>query len=131
VDVLPPIAYSRSMAFKTLSPICILERQAVGQNKYLLPSDEDAKRLILYSLQEKYQIYYGKPYEGDTSDYDFRVLDMPRAKLITLKADTPTEQKVKAYLCRFRITLPEDLMMLLTETGIGNKGSIGFGMVTA
>jgi CRISPR-associated endoribonuclease Cas6 len=30
---------------------------------------------------------------------------------------------------RFSIRLPEELMKMLYETGVGEKGSMGFGMV--
>ena len=129
IEALAPIKYQPEMTFQSLSPICIVRREENGGNTYLLPTDPDAAGTILYSLKEKYHVWHKKPFAGDLSDYYFEVLDHPKPKLITIKIGTPEESKVKGYNCRFKIRLPEELMELLFETGIGSKGSQGFGMV--
>jgi len=129
IEALPPVTYRPEMTFQTLSPICIARKEESGRTTYLPPTDPYAKQSILYSLMEKYKIYYNKPYAGDITAYDFKVLNQPKEKLITIKAGTPDEIKVKGYNCLFKINLPEELMSVLYETGIGIKGSQGFGMV--
>lgn len=129
VEALPPTACQPEMTFKALSPMCIIRREEDGRNSYLPPTDPDAARIILYSLKEKYKFWHGHSFEGDLSQYDFQVLDEPKAKLITIKAGTREESKVKGYHCRFKMRLPEELMELMVSTGIGSKGSQGFGMV--
>jgi CRISPR-associated endoribonuclease Cas6 len=34
-------------------------------------------------------------------------------------------------MCKFKIKLPEELMRVMYEGGIGEKGSLGFGMARA
>lgn len=58
-----------------------------------------------------------------------KILSPLKRKKVTIKAGTPQQTYVIGYLCDFKITLPKDLMKILYETGIGEKGSLGFGMV--
>lgn len=129
IEALAPVEYQPEMTFQSVSPICIVRREPNGSNTYLSPIDKDAPNLILYSLKEKYQVWHNKPFTGDLSAYHFEVLDSPKPKLITLKAGTPEESKIKGHICRFKIRLSQELMEILFETGIGSKGSQGFGMV--
>jgi CRISPR-associated endoribonuclease Cas6 len=117
------------MNFKTLSPICITRRVERGATAYLSPVDPCAGESLLYSLLEKYRAYYGKPCSLPF-DYDFTLLTPPKAKLITIKAGTDQQTRIKGYLCRFRLKAPEELTELLYESGAGEKGGMGFGMVT-
>lgn len=129
VEALPPMHYKPEMTFKTISPACIVRREENSRIAYLSPLDPYAKDSILYSLTEKYKAFYGEPYEGDLVSYHFTPLDAPKEKLVTIKAATPGQTRVKGYKCSFKICLPEMLMKILYETGIGSKGSLGFGMV--
>jgi CRISPR-associated endoribonuclease Cas6 len=77
----------------------------------------------------KYEAFYGKQYVGNLN-FAFRVLNGdPKPVLIRIKTGTLEETRIKGYMCRFVIGLPEVLMKLMYESGIGEKGSLGFGMV--
>ena len=80
------------------------------------------------SLLNRYVAYYGKPYQG-ILNYDFTVTNVLKSKLITIKADTPQQTRVKGFLCEFRMKAPKELMNIMYESGIAEKGSSGFGMV--
>ncbi len=128
IEVLPSPHFEGEMVFETLSPICIALRNENGKTDYLSPSDVRAKESILSSLLNRYQAFYGKPYSG-TLHFVFEVLNTPKPVLITFKAGTPEETKVKGYMCRFKIQINEELMKIMYESGIGMKGSQGWGMV--
>lgn len=128
IEVLPALNCEEEAEFKTLSPMCISRREENGKTTYLSPADPYAKGAILNSLLNRYTAYYGKPYRG-TLDYDFNVLNEPKSKLITIKADTPQQTRVKGFLCEFRMKAPKELMNIMYESGVAAKGSSGFGMV--
>lgn len=129
IEALPAPAYSSQMVFETMSPMCLARPDENGRTTYISPDDPMAKEMILYSLMEKYRIIKGVPFQGDLSDYDFCILSQPKAKLITIKADTSMETRVKGYHCKFKVKLPKELMEILYESGAGSKGSQGFGLV--
>lgn len=52
-----------------------------------------------------------------------------KAKLITIKANTPYESRVRGYLCTFRMKAPLELMKIAREGGIGEQCSQGFGFI--
>lgn len=127
IEILPPLD-DEEEEFETLSPICISRREENGKTVYLSPADPYVKGAILTSLLNRYEAYYGKPYQ-ESLDFDFVVLNEPRSKLITIKADTPQQTRVKGYHCQFRMKAPKVLMQIMYESGVGNKCSGGFGMV--
>lgn len=129
IEVLPTPPFEDEMTFETLSPICIaLRRDEDGRTDYLSPEDPRAKESILHSLLNRYEAFHGKPYSNKI-DFDFKVLNKPKPVLITFKAGTLEESKVKGYMCRFDIRLNQKLMKIMYESGIGMKGSQGWGMV--
>lgn len=128
VQVLPIPQFESEMTFETLSPICISLRNDNGKTDYLSPSDERSKESILFSLLNRYKAFYGVPYSG-TVGFDFDLLNTPKSTLVTFKANTPYESKVKGYMCKFRMKADPDLMKLAYECGVGMKGSQGWGMV--
>lgn len=128
IEMLPALGCEEEAEFRTLSPMCISRREENGKTSYLTPVDPYAKGAILMSLLNRYVVYYGKPYQG-TLDYDFIVQDEPKPKLITIKADTPQQTRVKGYHCSFKMRVSKELMRIMYESGIAEKGSSGFGMV--
>jgi len=119
---------SQTLQFEALSPICISIGTERRIDKYLSPSDENAGEYIITSLINRYEAFYNKEYTGNRS-YFFNVLDTPKPKLIKIKADTPQQTKIKGYLCKFQLKADENLMRLMYSSGVGVKGSLGFGMV--
>ncbi len=128
VQVLPNPQFDSEMNFETLSPICISLRNDSGKTEYLSPSDYRSKESILFSLLNRYQAFYGKPYSGNI-DFNFDLLSTPKSVLVTYKANTENESKVRGYMCKFRMKANPDLLKLAYECGVGMKGSQGWGMV--
>lgn len=128
VELQPAPDLTGEASFETLSPLCLSKREEDGRTTYLPPIGDYAQQSIYSSLTNRYEAFYGKPYAGP-SDFHFTLLSDPKPKLIKVKADTPQETQVKGYLCRFRLTTDLALMKILYETGVGVKGSQGWGMV--
>ena len=127
IQVMPPIEYHNEMFFKTLSPICISRRREDGKFDYLSPSDPNYTKGILTGLRSRYKAYYDKEYP-DKAYCDFQVLGEAKSALVKIKTDTPQQTFVRGYRYEFGIKLPEELMRIMYESGLGEKGSLGWGM---
>ena len=128
IESLPAPQYREVMEFQTLSPMCLSRRNEEGRIDYLSPAHEAAGEIILNNLLRKYEAFFGKPYAG-TADFAFEPLSEPRSKLITIKANTPQQSKIRGFMCRFRLKAPAELMRIAYEAGVGEKNSTGFGII--
>lgn len=129
VSVAPSPNFSETMEFETLSPICISLRREDGRIDYLSPDNPEAPSLIRQNLLNKYFAFHGKEYANPAFDFSFTTLSKPKSVLVTVKSGTPQQTRVRGFRCRFRVTAPIELITVLYEAGIGEKGSLGFGMV--
>lgn len=128
VQVMPPLAYAPVMEFQTLSPLCVSQRNKRGKADYLSPDSPNYAEGLLTGLLARYKALHGHDYEGDAS-IDFQLIGKAKPVLVKMKSGTPAQTFVKGYQCRFRLGLAEDLMRLAYEGGLGEKGSLGFGMI--
>lgn len=128
VNILPPPVYSETMEFETLSPICVSIQRDDDRIDFLSPDDPEALLIIRQNLLKKYQAFYGKEYTSDF-DFGFELLTNPRSVLVTIKSGTPQQTRVRGYMCKFRMTAPSELMKIAYDAGVGEKGSLGFGMI--
>lgn len=128
VQVMPPLDYQKEMCFETLSPVCVSMRKEDGKTEYISPSDPSYVTGILTGLLARYEAYYGKEYDREVY-CDFMVLDEPKSVLVKIKAGTPQQTFVRGYRYKFKVKLPEPLMNIGYESGWGEKGAIGFGMI--
>ncbi len=133
--VLPP-TIETTMTFKTLSPIVLSGHLPDGKPTYLSPDLPGAARLIYENLCAKYEAFHGRPFELGSDevnlyskDASFVLMAPLKRKKITIKAHTPQQTYIVGYNTQFKISLPNELMHILYETGVGEKGSMGFGMV--
>lgn len=146
VELVEPPVFEPVMTFLTLSPMVLSGHLENGKPTYLSPEDPQADRLVYDNLCAKYQAFYGHPYTAvskevvstngeseiqntSSSTLSFKLLAPPKRKKITIKAYTPQQTFIVGYHTRFQISLPKELMHILYETGVGEKGSMGFGMV--
>lgn len=115
---------------RCLSPICV-SRKIEGKSTvaYLCPAEEGYETALLSGLLEKYKAIHGKDYEGERYCRLSNVEEKPKSKLITIKADTQQQTRVKGFVYRFKIELPEELFYIAMNCGIGEKCSMGFGMI--
>ncbi len=129
IELLPEPDFSKSNQFNSLSPVCIT-RHIPEQNRvaYESPDSNYARSALLYNLKNKYKAFYGKEFLGDES-FDFKLLYAPKSKLIVVKANTPEQTQVKGFTFRFTLKAHPDLMHVMYHCGLGEKNSLGFGMV--
>ena len=128
IEMLPSPVFEGELVGKTLSPICLSRRNEEDKVHYFSVSEPDAGSSILNNLLNKYQAFYNTPFEGDPA-FEWEVLNKPRTKLITIKSGTPQQTFVQGSLCKFRLKADNELLKVAYESGIGEKGSLGFGMV--
>ena len=128
IQVMPPLEYRSDMVFRTLSPVCISLRNERGLMDYLAPADPRYELGILTGLLARYDAIHGHPFSG-TPYCHLQLLNEPKSALVRIKAGTPSETRVRGYRFHFRIDLPEALMQVAYESGLGEKGSMGFGMI--
>lgn len=128
VQVMPPLGYAPVMEFQTLSPICVSQRNEQGKTDYLSPDAPNYAEGLLTGLLARYKALYGHDFDGDAS-IDFQLIGKAKPVLVKIKAGTPAQTFVKGYKCRFKLALAEELMRIAYEGGLGEKCSLGFGMI--
>ena len=114
--------------FQALSPVTVSIKRENGSIEYVSPEKEDYGRMLINNLKEKHLAFYGKEFSCDDS-YEFELLSPAKSRLITIKANTPEMTRVKGFQYRFRLSTEDTLMRIMYEAGLGEKNSIGFGMV--
>ena len=128
IQIMPELRYNADTIFETMSPVCISHRNENGRTDYLSPEDERYTEGILSGLISRYTAFYGKPYGGEKY-CNLKLLSKPKSSLITIKAGTPAATRVRGYSYKFKLELPAELMQIAYESGLGEKGSLGFGMI--
>jgi len=129
VEMIPPPDFSKNFVFKTISPVVVSVGQEGRQHSvYLSPEEKNYGQLIINNLTEKYRLFYNKAFEGNT-DFRFELLSPVRSKLILIKAGTEEETRVRGFLFTFRLEADKELLKVMYEAGMGEKGSLGFGCV--
>lgn len=129
IELMPSPAFSEPMSFRTLSPMCLTLKRENGTDEYVAPTHPMARELILQNLLDKYKAFTGNDFPEKDVAFDFKVTGKPRSSLITIKADTPQESKIRAFGCNFQLTAPVELMKIAYDGGLGSKNSQGFGMM--
>ena len=117
------------MTFQTLSPICV--KQHENDNiQYLSPDNPKFAQGILKGLLARFEGIHGQPFNMEDKEFSFELTDNKvKSKLITIKANTLYESRVRGYLCSFRLKAPLELMKIACEGGIGELCSQGFGFI--
>lgn len=129
IELLPEPDFASVHQFRTLSPVCIT-RYIPEENRviYESPDSDYACEALLFNLKNKYRAFYGKEYDGEER-FEFELKSPPRSKLITIKNDTPEQTRIKGYDFRFALKAHPELMHIMYHCGLGEKNSVGFGMV--
>ncbi len=139
VEVLPEPRWQSAMKFRMLSPVTVsapVEHEGKLQARYLLADDPMLNHYLATNILTRYQSLYNKLPDDQT----FKVtLDaeyiqrrggaMKVSKLITIKQHTENETKVRGFLCPLTIEGNPELIRLAYCSGLGEKGSMGFGML--
>lgn len=128
VQMLQPLDYRPDKIYKTLSPICVSHRNELGKMDYLSPEDSRYEQGLLTGLISRYSALYGHPYEEEKY-CRMEIVGQIKSRLITIKEGTPEQTRVRGYSYMFKIDLPPKLMEIAYNGGLGEKGSMGFGMI--
>lgn len=129
VEAMPMPPLSEDMTFQALSPICVKQHED-GKTVYLSPDNPKFAAGILKGLKARYESIHGQPLDMEGNAFAFELTgNKVKAKLITIKANTPYESRVRGYLCSFRMKAPLELMKIAYEGGVGEQCSQGFGFI--
>ena len=129
IELLPTPVFETRMMFKTLSPACIPFREAEQRySVYLSPDAPEVSGIVLNNLLNKYHTFYSKPFDR-VLDFTFEVTSRPKSKLIAIKSGTPEASNIRGFMFDFYMKAPVELMRMMYEAGLGEKNSVGFGMV--
>ena len=129
VEAIPIPQLTEEMTFQAMSPICV-KLHDDNKTQYLSPDNPKFAQGILKGLLARYESIHGQPLDMEDNAFAFVLTDNKvKAKLITIKANTPYESKVRGYLCTFRMKAPLELMKIACEGGIGEQCSQGFGFI--
>lgn len=121
---------TEQMAFQAMSPICVKLHED-NKTQYLSPDNPMFADGILKGLMARYESIHGQPFDIENKEFSFELTDKKvKSKLITIKANTPYESRVRGYLCSFRMKAPLELMKIAYEGGVGEQCSQGFGFIT-
>ena len=134
--------------FRALSPVVVSKPKENASGKlisqYLAPDNEEYGKLLHENILKRYigattvkigQENPDKPFVRisdipfDTSLWDFKISGPFKARLQTIKAGTPNQSKIKGFVFDFELIAPPELLSFIYSTGIGEKGSLGFGFV--
>jgi len=97
---------------------------------YLFPDGEKYQRIFIQNLIHKYESFYRKSIKlSEDNKISLKILSRPKSRLVTVKANTPQENKIKGYLFDFTIKSPVELIKIGYYGGFGEKNSLGFGCV--
>jgi len=128
VELLKQPDFKKKMKMKTMSPVITRIKREDGRIWDLNPGDLRFFTALQQNLIRKYNSFYDDAYDGD--EYVKIVPDMEsvKRKRITIdKNGTPTYHR--AYLMYFEIEADERLVKFVYDCGLGEKNSMGFGMV--
>ena len=129
VEAIPMPQLSEEMTFVALSPICVKLHED-NKTQYLSPDNPMFTEGVLKGLMARYESIHGQPFDMEDKEFSFELIDKKvKSKLITIKANTPYESRVRGYLCSFRLKAPLELMKIAYEGGVGEQCSQGFGFI--
>lgn len=129
VEAMPMPQLSEEMIFQALSPICV-KLHKENKTQYLSPDNPMFADGILKGLKARYESIHGQPFDMNDKEFSFELTDNKvKSKLITIKANTLYESRVRGYLCSFRMKAPLELMKIAYEGGVGEQCSQGFGFI--
>jgi CRISPR-associated endoribonuclease Cas6 len=119
-----------------LSPLVAGRKNAKGHYDYRSPTDEDFTGCLLHNWLEKYMAVHSAGEEALrqlSQPVTIRVQLLPQPpqqRLLTIKAGTAAQTKIRGYT-RFRLktSAPEAMMKLALGAGLGLYNAQGFGCI--
>lgn len=127
-SVAPVTDFTEEMEYISMSPATVMAFNEDNRIEYLSPEDSEYLPFIVDGLLERYEMYYGKPFDKEFTPA-IEYLDPPRRKLVSIHSQTKHEHKVVCFMMRFKLTLPVELHKFAYDAGIGDKINFGFGYI--
>ncbi len=132
--------FHSTQKFKCLSPIVVSGKHFYDgrEHEYFLrPDDENLSEAIHKNLINKYQLFHQKPPAQSALEFSLDPEYLRRkggaeklSKLITIKENyAPETTHIKAFESPFYLSGNTELMHVAWECGIGQRNSMGFGMI--
>ena len=139
VDGIAVPEFSDLMDFSMLSPVTISQADSQHRSRYpyyFRANDDRLSESLRLNVLQRYKLMYG----SIPKDTNFEVtVDMyyvanrggvaKITKLIFLNENQPDELRVYGFLCPVTIEGNPELIKFAYETGLGEKGQLGFGMM--
>jgi CRISPR-associated endoribonuclease Cas6 len=91
------------------------------------PEEDGFAEAFAQSLCRKHRQLTGQAIDAAT--VQFRLLSVPKSRLITIRAGKPQETRVRGYMFEFELVAPPGLHRTGFMAGFGEKSSMGFGCV--
>lgn len=126
IELLKKPEFKSKMKFKTMSPISAsIKREIDGKLKIwdLGPGDERFYESVQKNLVNKYTSFYGE-YDGDTWIRLKPDMKTAKRRRIEIKGDFH-----RGYMMKFEMEADPRLMDFAYDCGLGERNSMGFGMV--
>ena len=121
-----PFVNGEQLRLRTLSPVVLYSTLFRTDGRkytcYFQPGESDFEKLLGNNLRNKYSAFYNE--EAPAGEVKVKALDRPKMALIKYK-----EIIIKGSTGKFFLTGPQALLQLAVDSGIGSKGSQGFGCV--
>lgn len=129
IELLTDLEFAVNTEFVTLTPVCITRKETNTHRMVYEPPETDfAKKALLANLKNKYNLFYGREYKGNT-EFELKVKDKPRSKLIAIKSNTAQQMRVKGFNFSFSVQADPELLRIMYKAGLGEKNAMGFGHV--
>ncbi|HWP81826.1 MAG TPA: CRISPR-associated endoribonuclease Cas6 [Bacteroidota bacterium] len=140
VEVLPEPAWTSPMRFRMLSPLTVsVPEQRNGKlvARYLFADDPELSEALRSNIINKYNSLRRSDWQSDlhfhcTLDQNFisqRGGAAKISKLITIREGHKDETRIRGFLCPVTLEGDVELIRLAYESGLGEKNSMGFGML--
>ncbi len=137
VEALPAPKFAERMHGKTLSPMVVStmrEHKGKLHSYYYRPTDPELAEALRNNLIAKFELVHHRPCENPHLQISFDMHYFKRrqgkvTKLLHIKEGTAEETKVKAFEMPFEMAGNPQLIKIGWECGLGDKNSLGFGMV--
>jgi len=126
IELLKSPLFKENMKLKTMSPLAAsIKREVDGKLKIwdLGPGDERFYESVQKNLVKKYTFFYGD-YDGDTWVQLRPNMKTAKRRRIEIKGDFH-----RGYMMEFEMAADARLLEFAYDCGLGERNSMGFGMV--
>lgn len=135
VELLPLVEFEATpVLLKMRSPLCLAMREENNMYPtYISPTHKQFEPLFKQHLLGKYaslmtQFDSLQPLPANAQEQiRFKLLSEPTSRLVTIKAFTSQQSKIRGFIFDFELSAPPSLLHLAYYGGFGEKTSLGFG----